>query len=93
MDVAIAGTEPLPHYRHDCTVKPFASVSNNGNGWHRNFSMRGKSLFIPPWAMRGKEQNAEMCDLCQCYVCDKPAKECQVGWNAVIERSYKMAKT
>ncbi len=90
MDVGIACTNPVPHYRHDCTKKPFRTVSDDG--WHSNFCMRGKSLFIPAWAMRGKEQNAEMCDLCHCYVCDKPAKECQVGWNPRHDGTIEFAK-
>jgi hypothetical protein len=43
-----------------------------------NFRFNGKSRYIPPWATIGKDGNQANCDLCYCYVCDKPAKDCQV---------------
>ncbi len=58
------------HFRQSCNETKFIALSN--------FRFKGKSRYIPPWAMIGKDGNVEMCDFCHCYVCDKPAKECQV---------------
>jgi hypothetical protein len=60
----------LGHYRQNCIDNPFISLSNI---W-----FNGKSCYIPPWATIGKDGNQAYCDLCYCYVCDKPAKDCQV---------------
>jgi hypothetical protein len=60
-----------PHLRRDChNVTRFVTLSN--------IRFRGNSRYIPPWALIGKDGNAEMCNLCQCYVCGKPAKDCPV---------------
>jgi hypothetical protein len=68
-------TETRPtHLREFCTEKPFVPLPET-----RYIGNDHQDLFIPPWATTcGTEQNVEFCDLCYCFVCNKPAKECQV---------------
>jgi hypothetical protein len=60
----------LPHFRQSCPEQKFMALSN--------FRFQGKSRSLPPWALIGKDGNAERCNMCHCYVCDKPAQECEV---------------
>jgi hypothetical protein len=62
----------LPHLRPYCTEQQTAFCPLSG------FTFTNEARTIPPWAMMGYDTNADICDFCYCYVCDKPAKDCQV---------------
>jgi hypothetical protein len=73
-DVAVVGVANevrLPHARHDCTTHKFINDLSR--------------IFKTPTLMteadaQGIECNPKFCDLCYCYVCDKPVKFCR-RWN------------
>jgi hypothetical protein len=76
------------HLRQYCTATPFVPLPETrymGNEEHAN-------RFIPRWALCGTVQNAEYCGLCYCYVCDKPAKECQVCTTKERERAVLLSE-
>jgi hypothetical protein len=62
----------LPHLRPYCSEQLTAFCPLSG------FTFTNEARTIPPWAMMGYDTNADICNLCYCYVCDKPAKDCQV---------------
>ncbi len=69
--IGYANATRLPHHRQHCTeTTKYVPLPD--------IRYRGESFYIPPWAMDGTHGNAEFCDFCYCYVCDKPAKDCQV---------------
>jgi hypothetical protein len=58
------------HFRHHCKKKSFVPLTE--------FVFKCEARYIPRWAMIGKDGNAEICNQCYCFVCDKPAKDCEV---------------
>ena len=60
--VGVANENRLPHARHDCP-----------NHRHSEWYVASSEASIPSHVIT---QNCKSCDLCFCYVCDKPAKEC-----------------
>ena len=68
-DVEIVGFigDKLPHMRCHCPENHFQTVNLTGDG----FAASQQGL------LTALEQNKKACDLCYCYVCDKPYNECQ----------------
>lgn len=68
----VANQTRLPHHlRAHCTEHSFVQLPVD-------VELPGNNVYIPPWTTKGAEGNVAFCDLCYCYVCDKPAKECKV---------------
>mmetsp|Transcript_21512 Transcript_21512/g.46753 ORF Transcript_21512/g.46753 Transcript_21512/m.46753 type:complete len:385 (-) Transcript_21512:260-1414(-) len=66
-ELEIVGTQneqKLPHIRHDCLEFRYKANCNGAGG---GSSVNGTS---------SNDANAKFCRLCYCYVCDKPASEC-----------------
>eukprot|EP00984_Skeletonema_dohrnii_P024230 scaffold13341_cov119-Skeletonema_dohrnii-CCMP3373.AAC.2 len=57
-----ANETKLPHNRQDCPIFRYKNNKNNSNGT----SCCAETTL----------ENARFCELCYCYVCDKPASEC-----------------
>lgn len=65
----------LPHLRQHCTEIPFVPLPN--------FQYSAATGFISKTYVEDEEYegNIDVCDLCYCYICDKPAKECLVSFS------------
>ncbi len=65
-----------PHFRGKCPNQPFVSMP---------FLVIGEPnqdiCYIPHCRSRGAETNETTCPMCYCYVCNKPAKQCQVCYD------------
>ena len=69
------------HLRRHCTERPFVYLP-----FFEHKASGRQIRYIPPWATRGAEGNAKVCDLCYCYVCDAPVKECRVRFTQTNAR-------
>ncbi len=73
-DIELVGTANetrLPHMRQHCPDNKFVQDVVALNRQRTNLAV-GKGRQVD----EGKTGNASFCDLCYCFVCDKPAKEC-----------------
>jgi hypothetical protein len=74
-DIVVVGTaneSRLPHMRQHCSDNMFAPYHDPKSRFSRLSSTEVAAL--------GNTGNREFCNLCFCYVCDKPAKDCS-SWN------------
>ena len=74
-DVVVMGAKNslrLPHSRQHCTEHSFTSNEKSGNKF---FTESAKYFTESAIA-----NNSKCCDLCYCFVCDVPSKECK-KWN------------
>ncbi|KAG7344196.1 DNA/RNA helicase, superfamily II, SNF2 family protein [Nitzschia inconspicua] len=62
----VANEVRLPHLRQDCTKYPFVAQILH-YGFTKNFHLSEVNVTA----------NSKHCELCYCYVCDCPVKECQ----------------
>eukprot|EP00557_Chaetoceros_sp_GSL56_P014231 CAMPEP_0176484956 /NCGR_PEP_ID=MMETSP0200_2-20121128/4783_1 /TAXON_ID=947934 /ORGANISM="Chaetoceros sp., Strain GSL56" /LENGTH=414 /DNA_ID=CAMNT_0017881569 /DNA_START=147 /DNA_END=1388 /DNA_ORIENTATION=+ len=65
----------LPHMRQHCTKFQFYEDVR-----YRLSSYSVRSELIAE-ARKGKELNAKHCDLCYCFICDKPVSQCE-NWSS-----------
>jgi len=84
-DIVLVGTaneSRLPHMRQHCPDNKFVQdiVSSSGRQYAIGASKRSE-------LQEGKTGNISHCDLCFCYVCDKPAKEC-TSWSSTGTATY-----
>ena len=82
--VGTANETKLPHNRQDCLAFRYKTSNNNNNP-------NGSSI-----CAETTSENAKFCALCYCYVCDKPAAECEswyLGQKGVSEDSKQSASS
>jgi hypothetical protein len=69
-EIAVVGTRHprvrLPHMRQHCTIHPFC--------------VSGTKILPPPLFFKRWQQNKAHCELCYCYVCDVPVRQCSEWW-------------
>ena len=79
-DVLVVGTaneSRLPHMRQHCTENKFVQDVISLNSYSHTTAPKSHEM------QEGKTGNVKFCDLCFCYVCDKPAKEC-TNWDSMF---------
>lgn len=72
-DIEIIGAKNelrLPHLRQDCTQFKFDPASQHGYQYRT-------------YSRSTVDSNSKTCDLCYCYVCDCPAKDCKTWCSEV----------
>lgn len=80
-DIELLGTSNetrLPHMRQHCPDNKFVQDVVAFNRQRTNLTEAKKRELD-----EGKIGNASFCDLCYCFVCDKPAKDC-MNWNSAF---------
>ena len=88
-DIEVVGTaneSRLPHMRQHCTEKKF--VKDVIHLQSKAYKTAEQSQAVRD----GLASNSACCDLCYCFVCDKPAKEC-TSWVSSRETSSKASRS
>lgn len=85
-DVVLVGTaneSRLPHMRQHCPDNKFVQDVVALNRQSHMTAIKRKEVD------EGKTGNVSFCDLCYCFVCDKPAKDC-ISWGTVGHANYSL---